>query len=343
MPSVTVIVVSYNHESFILDALNSLGEAGSMGMQIVIIDDFSRDTTRVLIEKWVSEHPSFNITTIFNQKNIGLVATLNRAIEEAKNDYIALLSGDDYFVSGQLIRQSNFLDVAGPKVGAVYSDMRFVNEDGSAKGRWRWGLPFRIESNFHNVHAELLRYNFIPSVATLFKRTVFEQLGGFNPDYFYEDYGFWLKLSRHYEIAYLPGIATEYRLTASSLSRSEQHRQKMWETNLQIFDDQIGVSPRGDRIIARRVFGLVLNPPDFEIDKAIAAGEAILEKTSTGHIYLRVTRRKVFFQSWFRRLLRICLFYGARILNGMRLLAIYVTRKLPWMLLEVTKRRQSRP
>lgn len=326
--SISLIIISYNHGLYIRQSLDSVMEIDDENLQILIVDDNSNDNSNEIISLWISENKNLDITFIANPTNLGLVKTLNTVLSFVKNDYVALLSGDDFLASDQLLKQARFLDTADDFVGAVYSDMQFVDQKGVLQGKWRWGLPFRIDSRFHSAYHELLRYNFLPAGATLVKRQVIQKLGGYSLDYFYEDYPLWLKLAKHYGVAYLPGIATCYRLTENSLSRSISNREKMAETEIRLLGDQIGSSRRANRIIMRRILEIILKSEDPEFLNIFNKGSEILAEISKGKrngflaIPLLVDNRRL------RRTAYVVLFYGARLGNFVRLTVVMVKKKI---------------
>jgi glycosyltransferase involved in cell wall biosynthesis len=81
---------------------------GQVNIEYIVIDDFSSDNTYEIISKFMvsrmRENPNINVKWIRNSKNIGLAASSNRALEEARGKYIIRLDADDIFVIDNAIK-----------------------------------------------------------------------------------------------------------------------------------------------------------------------------------------------------------------------------------------------
>lgn len=91
MPKVSVLLPVYNGEKHLHDAISSILSQTFTDLELLIINDGSTDGSEAIIR-------SFNdsrINYIINEKNIGLIATLNKGIELAKGEYLARMDADD--------------------------------------------------------------------------------------------------------------------------------------------------------------------------------------------------------------------------------------------------------
>lgn len=99
IPVVSIICMTYNHEKYIADAIESfLMQKTIFPFEIIIRDDFSMDQTATIIKKYVDKFPNI-ITPVFeteNQYSLGKVG-LPSLLKKAKGKYIALCEGDDYW------------------------------------------------------------------------------------------------------------------------------------------------------------------------------------------------------------------------------------------------------
>jgi len=108
---VSICMITYNHSSFIEDAINSiLMQKVNFPLQLVISDDCSTDNTFQICKKYQKEYPQL-IKLISSDKNIGMSSNLLKAIGECKGKYIAFCEGDDYWVNTlKLQKQVDFLE-----------------------------------------------------------------------------------------------------------------------------------------------------------------------------------------------------------------------------------------
>jgi len=96
MPEISVIVCSYNHAKWIERCIRSLTHQDHMlsdDYEIILLDDGSIDQTSLVLDN-INFLP--NLRIVKNQENIGLPASLNRALEMARGRYVVRVDSDDY-------------------------------------------------------------------------------------------------------------------------------------------------------------------------------------------------------------------------------------------------------
>lgn len=109
-PKVSVCVVTYNHENYLRDCLQSLVEQKTdFDFEILVADDCSTDATRKVITEFSEKYASL-IKPIFHPKNLGPFENYLAVHEQAQGEYIAHMDGDDYALPGKLQAQSDYLD-----------------------------------------------------------------------------------------------------------------------------------------------------------------------------------------------------------------------------------------
>src|SRR5262249_35261372 len=112
-PKVSVMLITYNHEKYIAQALESvLMQETNLDFETNVIEDCSIDMTQDIVMRYVRTHPHI-VKPYFNEKNIGFNVTQKnfyRGFPTLTGDYFAILEGDDYWTSPQkLQRQVDFL------------------------------------------------------------------------------------------------------------------------------------------------------------------------------------------------------------------------------------------
>ena len=75
-PLVSVICLSYNHEAYVVEALNSVINQTYPNLELLIADDCSDDNSIGVIKDWVKNHPEVHFST--NEKNLGNTKTFNQ-------------------------------------------------------------------------------------------------------------------------------------------------------------------------------------------------------------------------------------------------------------------------
>ena len=133
-PKVSVMVITYNHEKYIAQALESvLMQETDFDFEINVIEDCSTDGTQEIIMRYVRKHPHI-VKSYFNKKNIGFKVTQKnfyRGFRTLSGEYLAILEGDDYWTSPhKLQKQVDFLE-ANPDFAICAHNTLKVYEDGS--------------------------------------------------------------------------------------------------------------------------------------------------------------------------------------------------------------------
>lgn len=94
---VSINCITYNHEDYIVDAIESfLMQETDFEFEIIIGEDCSLDGTRKIIDDYVIKFPQ-KIRLITSNKNVGFKENMQRVHEHSKGKYIALCEGDDYW------------------------------------------------------------------------------------------------------------------------------------------------------------------------------------------------------------------------------------------------------
>lgn len=133
-PLVSILVVTYNQESFIRQTLDSLIEQDcTFDYEILIGEDNSTDGTRDICIEYEKKYPD-KVRLFLNQSNKGFIKNYFGLFEYVKGKYLAECGGDDYWCDkSKLKRQVDILD-ANPEVGLVYGNFKIFNESESKFG-----------------------------------------------------------------------------------------------------------------------------------------------------------------------------------------------------------------
>lgn len=108
---VSVCLITYNHEHFISQALESiLQQVTTFQKEIIIGEDCSKDETRKICREYADKYPEI-IKLIATEKNVGMMENFTRTYKACTGKYIAFLEGDDYWIdSYKLQKQVDFLE-----------------------------------------------------------------------------------------------------------------------------------------------------------------------------------------------------------------------------------------
>ncbi len=247
LPLVSVIASCYNHSRFAVECLESIRQQTYTNMQLIIIDDCSRDDSVAVIKRWIAAH-NVQCTLLTHAKNQGVCRSFNEALSHATGDYVAITSVDDVWMPRKLEEQVKVLESLPPEYGVVYSDAEQIDEQGKP-------LPKRYMETFRafdalptgDVFDELWRGNWLATMAMLMRRACFETVGYYDESLSLEDYDMWLRLARRYKFAYSPYVSCTYRIVSTSLIRTLGVR--LVESNILVHLKWYGERPERDRQI----------------------------------------------------------------------------------------------
>lgn len=219
LPLVSVCIGSYNSEMCIRETLDSVFSQTYPNIQVIVVDDASTDRTVEIVRSY-----GHRVKLIVRTANSGLPAVpRNQAVAVAQGDFIGFLDADDLWYPSKLEKQVEYM-IEHPAVGMVHCRCSVIEANGTVLGIRHEGYLSREDTSFK----ALLPHCFISISAVLVRRTVLEELGGFNEEDFYrarEDYELFLRIAARYPIQVLPGEAlAAYRLSKDSIS----HRGNPW-------------------------------------------------------------------------------------------------------------------
>ncbi len=107
MVTVDVLVVAYNQETFIAEAINSIIRqvvSDDISVRIVISDDCSSDSTLKVIQEYESKSP-YPFSYIQRDSNLGIAKSYQVAFQACSGDYVAILEGDDFWIDNDKIQK----------------------------------------------------------------------------------------------------------------------------------------------------------------------------------------------------------------------------------------------
>lgn len=318
-PLISVIAVSYNHERWILETLESIKRQTLQDFELIFCDDASQDRSVELATRWLEEH-RITAQLILHKQNQGLCRTLNEAILRCHGKYIQSIACDDNLRPDKLARQSSHLENAAGEVGMVCSNFAEIDARGQVT------RPQYFPSNFEfpasPFEAVLTARNgegiTIHSPTALVRKCVFDVVGGYDEAIVQEDFDMWLRVSRRFQVDYLPDVLVDYRVLPTSLSRVASRRLVLLLDHLHVLAKLAGDPIASNQLPERLVRCLEelakhpLNEADLSriersLQRAFASEPELAARTSV--LGLRVANAKPVSTcrraiSWLRRLSR---------------------------------------
>ena len=122
---ISILLPIYNAEKYIKKALNSIQNQTYKNIEIICIDDGSIDNSLNILKELALKDS--RVKVYVNKNNLGLIKTLNKAIDLAKGEYFARMDADDISLPNRLEKQFNFLKEND--LDLVDCQISFVNEN----------------------------------------------------------------------------------------------------------------------------------------------------------------------------------------------------------------------
>jgi len=219
MPKVSVIIPNYNHARFLGKRIQSVLDQTYQDFELIILDDASPDNSKQVIEKFLGDQ---RIRTIYNQTNSGSTfKQWNKGIREAKGEYIWIAESDDY-ADERLLAQLVAKLEQYPDVGIAYSQSWRIDEHDNilcSMTDWtadldetRWQQDFVNNGIDECSHYLVIKNTIINASAIVFKRSVYETVGGPNESMRYcGDWLLWTKMLLISDIAFAAEPLNYYR------------------------------------------------------------------------------------------------------------------------------------
>lgn len=212
---VSVGVITFNHEKYIAQALESvMMQKTRFKFEVIVGEDCSTDNTRAIVRKYECRYPEI-IKPIYQAKNVGALRNLFEfTFPQCKGKFLAYLEGDDYWTDPyKLQRQVDFLE-ANPDYGLIYSKARVFIQN---KGKFGGYLGIKKES-----FCELLLGDTIPTLTICIRRDLMTQyykeikdeLGNWKKS----DFPIWLNFAYYSKIRFEDNVTAVYRVLDSSAS-----------------------------------------------------------------------------------------------------------------------------
>jgi len=123
-PLVSVILPCFNAEKYIDEAVNSILEQSYKNIELILVDDGSSDNTYQKLIEYSKTDERINVFK--NDKNKGLIFTLNKAIDLANGEFIARMDADDVSKIDRIEKLMNFL--LDSSVDIVSCNYEYVDE-----------------------------------------------------------------------------------------------------------------------------------------------------------------------------------------------------------------------
>jgi glycosyltransferase involved in cell wall biosynthesis len=224
-PKVSVIIRCFNQADFIDQAIKSVRSQTYKNLEIIIIDDNSSDNSVDIIKKYAKNDTIIKL--ILNKQNLGggqgrggAGQVLNQGLDIATGKYIAVLDGDDFWLSNEKIsKQVKFLE----------KNKSFVLVGGNVQNFNLLGKPldkFELPKTDQALRSQIMLSNPFAASSVMFPKAVAKKVKGYpeTPPRAV-DLGMWLKLGTHGKMYNIQEYWHGHRMTGVNIGEMNRHKQ----------------------------------------------------------------------------------------------------------------------
>jgi glycosyltransferase involved in cell wall biosynthesis len=206
-PLVSVLMITFNHENYIRQAVESvLAQQAGFPYELVIADDCSTDQTAAIAAEYERQNPD-RVRLLRRHRNLGATRNFVDALRQCRGRFVAILEGDDYWiVPDKLARQADLL-LSHPECSICFTRTRVTYETGDCEP---WDYP--MWEQIYYTAKDLLKENFVPNCTAVFRQGLLLEI----PEWFYHlsfaDWGLHLLLATLGDLVFLPETTAVYRV-----------------------------------------------------------------------------------------------------------------------------------
>lgn len=233
-PLISIVIPSYNQAKYIAYNLDSILAQTYSNFEVIFIDDGSKDNTAEILKSYTEKDSRIKY---FYQNNSERAVARSHGISKANGKYICLVDSDDTWLPHKLETQLAVME-NDPEIILCYAPVNRIDpENKPLKNAAR-----QQEGYSGLIYKHLLMRNFIPSVTPMIRASVLKNIGEQVTDFIpYEDWDFWLRLSRCGKFHHIKEALGNYRLHPQQsvknvkASRIEEVTIKVLDANTQEF------------------------------------------------------------------------------------------------------------
>lgn len=291
-PKVTVLMPVYNSEKYLREAIESILNQTFTDFEFLIINDGSTDNSEKIIKSY--NDPRIRLSN--NEKNSGVVFSLNKGFDLAKGKYIVRMDADDISLPNRFKIQVNFMN-KHPEIGISGTWAKIINEKKILK---HFSDPDKTKTNL------LFGTSLIHPSVIINKEKMNKYNLRYNENYRYaEDYDLWSRSIKYFSVTNINKVLLLYRDHDSNLSKivskeniqtSVQIRKKQLKGNLDI------ISSDDDMTIHQSIY----KPDYFELNDYLNKKEKWFSKLLEQNKKTRFYKEPEFSQVLAGRWLKIC-------------------------------------
>jgi glycosyltransferase involved in cell wall biosynthesis len=214
-PLVSVLLPVHNAAAYLPAAIESILNQSFRNFELIIINDGSTDDSL----KIISAFSDSRIIVVNNEKNLGLIVSLNNGIQLAKGKYIARMDADDISLPERLEKQVAKME-SDSGIAVLASFVDFINEDGDVTGSWNTDREAVSENEIRSL---MQKTNCIAHPTVMIRTDIAMKFLYKQNQKGAEDWDLWMRiLADGKRISKLPEVLLHYRIHPASVTAGDK-------------------------------------------------------------------------------------------------------------------------
>lgn len=212
-PLISIIIPTYNRAKLLQKAIQSVLDQTYQNWELIIIDNYSDDGTKELIESYQDHRIKMHVIP----RTGSVAASRNFGVHISRGEWVAFLDSDDWWFSEKLLTVNNFL---GSESDLIYHDLKFADSNGSLLEQKKNKSRKLKQPIYFDL---LLNGNAISMSSVVVRKSVFQLVNGMNESSRYfaiEDYDTWIRIAQITEsFLFIPKILGAYRVHEGNIGK----------------------------------------------------------------------------------------------------------------------------
>ena len=291
-PSLSIIMLVYNSELFLREAVQSILNQTYADFELIIINDGSSDKSTQILKSFDDSR----IEILSNGTNQGIVFSRNKGLANARGKYIAMFDSDDIAAPLKFEKQIHFLE-NNLEYGIIGSWVETIDSKGKKRGE-----AHILTAKPEQIPSILFFRNYFINSATVFRKVLVEDSvypKGFD---IVEDYYLWVYISKKSKVWNLQEFLVEYRIHDNAVTKQDDNLRKAEKKIFSHLFNELGI-PQSQH--------------DFEAHMLIKNNEKIQTKANLKEIdkwinllyiqnsKVKLYKHKAFLKTLFNRWLKV--------------------------------------
>lgn len=204
MTAISVVMPVYNGERYLRESIDSIIAQSYKNWELILVDDCSTDSTPDIMRSYKDSR----LKVIRNTANCKLPQSLNIGFAEASGKYFTWTSDDNIYGENAFMIMADYLD-NHEECGLVYTNMYYIDDNGNIDGE-------------SDNSPESLYFNNSVGASFMYRSDVAKETGLYDPEMFLvEDYDYWFRLNKKFEIHRIESTLYYYRRHENSLTKQK--------------------------------------------------------------------------------------------------------------------------